>query len=528
MSVELDTRGVSIATALNAAPAILRSRLNLNKYITENGGTLGSGVGTLARQQNAAAINAGIAYALANNLVIEAFPDRCEIDNTGGVTFMPNTTYGGRWYGAGFRIVQFALNQPCFTVGDYTGTNQRGNIIIDGLDVKHGTDQAGQTNGTALRLGNIFWSSFSNITAGSTGLAGTDPRSYNCLDIDGNNAAVFFSNSIVDAQLKGGYNTLFRLASSGTQNVFQNIYCQGGGGGLGAQAVTSPVVFQSGGAAMATSTFINFNVEWCRSQKLIYGDVVRGFEFVGLHMEGNELTGASPTFIEMVSSDGLSARGVMLLQNRLNTADGASGEGTILKGGFTDRAIMENISMRIEAGAATTNLPMYLFKNTTGGALWGSVSVRNFQLVDNSAAADVMTNFRLHTNMSESAYIPTNISTYYLSDYTFESTIPRIKGGSLSLRDSNHTHYGVFEDFTYRRGTAGAVSRDLTLSNKRGPSGSALQNLPTKQGSTVCVGRTNAWASPLVVKNHDGTTLLSMTGNANAMFYFNGTDWVLA
>jgi len=526
MSVPLNTRGVSIAEALDSAPAILRGVLNLNKYITQNGGTLGTGVGTAARQQNAVAINAGIAYALANNLVIEAHPDRCEIDNVGGVTFMPNTSYGGRWFGTGFRIVQFALNQPVFTVGDYTGTNQRGNVIIDGLDVKHGTDQAGQTNGTALRLGNLFWSSFRNLTVGSTGLAGSDPRSYNCLDIDGNNAAIFFSNSILDAQLKGGYNSLFRLASSGTQNIFQDIYCQGGGGNTATQAVTSPVILQAGGGAMGTSTFINFNVEWCRSNKLIFGDVVRGFNFVGLHTEGNELTGANPTYIDMTNSDGFAVYGGLFLQNRLHSADGASGEGTILKGSFTDRAIFDDVTVRVEAGAATTDLPFYAFKNTTGGALWGSVSFRNFGVVDNSAGKDLMSNIKLHTNMSEAGYIPTDISTFYITNMQFEGAMPRIDGGSMSLRDSDHTHYGIFENFTYRRGTAGAVSRDLVLSNKRGPVGSYMANLSTKAGSTVCVGRTNAWASPLVVKNHDGTTLLSMTGNSNAVFEFNGTDWV--
>lgn len=51
----------------------------------------------------------------------------------------------------------------------------------------------------------------------------------------------------------------------------------------------------------------------------------------------------------------------------------------------------------------------------------------------------------------------------------FEGAMPRIDGGSMSLRDSDHTHYGIFENFTYRRGASGAVSRDLILSNKEDP-----------------------------------------------------------
>ena len=440
---------------------------------------------------------------------------------------MPGSAGGGTWISAGFKLVQYALNQPCITFGDVTGTNHRGHMRVSGVIATHGVDQAGQTNASAMRFGSIFWSSFSFMTAGSTGLAGSDPRSYNCVNIDGHNSAFFFSNSMRDFVIAGAYNTLFKLASFGTQNIFENIYCQGGGGGLGAQAVTAPVVLAAGGTAMGTSNFINFNVEWCISNRLIFGDVVRGFAFTGLHMEGNQLTGADPCFIEMVSSDGFAIRDALLLQNRCHTTDGASGTGAIIKGASTDRAIIDNMTIRNESGAVTVNLPLYLFRNPTSGARWGSVTFNNFGIADNSTAQDVITNFRFHTKMSEAGYLPV-ISTFYITNFSFESVLPVIRGGSMALRDTDHTHYAVFEDFTYRRGTAGAVSRDLTLSNKRGPSGSYLQNLPAKQGQTVCVTRTSAWASPIVVKNHDGTTLASLTGDTEAMFYYDGTNWVLA
>lgn len=526
MSVLLNTRGDSIATALEATPAVLRGTLNLNMYITINGGTLGTGVTQAQRQANATALNAGIAYALANSLEIISLPARCEIENTGGITFMPNTTYNGVWHSAGFKIVQYALNEPCITFGDVTGTNHRGGMRVSGVIATHGVDQSGQTNASAMRFGSIFWSSFSYMTAGSTGMGGSDPRSYNCVNIDGNNAAFFFSNSMRDFVIAGAYNTLFKLSNFGTQNLFENIYCQGGSSV--AQAVAAPVVFSSGGTAMGTSNFINFNIEWCISNRLIYGDTVRGFAFTGLHMEGNQLTGADPCFIEMVSSDGFAIRDALLLQNRCHTTDGASGTGTIIKGAFADRAIIDSMTIRNEAGAVTVNLPLYLFRNSTSGARWGSVTFNNFGIADNSTAQDVITNFRFHTKMSETGYLPSPVAGFYITNYSFESVLPVFRGGSVSLRDSSHTHYAVFEDFTYRRGTAGSVSRDLTLSNKRGPSGSYLQNLPAKQGQTVCVTRTSAWASPIVVKNHDGTTLASLTGDTEAMFYYDGTNWVLA
>ena len=47
------------------------------------------------------------------------------------------------------------------------------------------------------------------------------------------------------------------------------------------------------------------------------------------------------------------------------------------------------------------------------------------------------------------------------------------------------------------------------------------------QESTLHTQKKKIWVQDQGVVTNDGTTLLSMTGNSNAIFEFNGTDWVL-
>ncbi len=108
--------------------------------------------------------------------------------------------------------------------------------------------------------------------------------------------------------------------------------------------------------------------------------------------------------------------------------------------------------------------------------------------------------------------------------------MPIIERARLTMTGSTYTLYGHFNDTFILSPTNAGATRTVTLSNKMGPTGSIGENMTTPHGRMAHVYRRTGTADAfdLIVKNHDGTTLSTITtSDTKKSFYFNDTDWVL-
>lgn len=73
-----------------------------------------------------------------------------------------------------------------------------------------------------------------------------------------------------------------------------------------------------------------------------------------------------------------------------------------------------------------------------------------------------------------------------------------------------------------------AAHREVILSNVMGPAGTPGADVPLPAGRQIVVRRSTAatGAFNIVVKNHDGATLSTISAVATRVsYYFDGTDW---
>lgn len=519
-------RGSASGISQVQSASVLRGTLNVNKYIVANGGTLGTGKSQAEQTVNATLFQAAVAAAIAGDYYLEFTPDTVEIYNSTGVVVLPGSGKGFQWHGDynASIIKQFFANAPILTIGDVTGSNQRSAAVIDGVRLSYGADQTGNTNADALRIGDIWRSTFRHIYAGDKAAQGFRP--YRSCKIDGAVGAGYFSNTMEDCQFLGGQLSLLQIASYGTGNKFSNIYLQGGSSGAVAD-VTSPVLLSAGGLAVNLGTFDQMNIEWCKSQFLVEMNVVRGPVFNSPHFEGNQLTSADPAYFYASAGSQFVVNGGDDLDQEILAANSASGTASHFKLGGGSSVTLNGHDIWHNRAGVQVDIPFVVIKNTQDAK--ASIVADNLKLFDSSTAKGAMTNFRLSDAMTEAGYFPLG-SVLWIDRFEQNGTIPLVKGGTTDLADADFTVYGMLRDFTIRHNSlTNAAARTATLSRFMGPPGSAFATTPTPYGNKVTFNRRTSGTYALLVNNWDGTQLASMNSNAeNITFVFNGVNYQLS
>lgn len=501
-----------------------------NSVIMNNwpGVTTGSGQDQATRQANAVAMQEAIDYAIENDKTIEVWPDIFEIENAAGLV----TGQGGqqgysvfKWRGdyADSKIIQFQSNAPCLSIGDTSGI-QSSQIDFDGVFCGYGADQTGQTSASAFRIGSTWRSWIRGVQAGEY----NGHRPYRSCQIMGGGSKFYFSNILENCTFGQAQYTCLAINNHGTGNVFRNLYVVGDGAPDTYDLAGPLFEINNSFSAQYGNVFEQLNLEWAKTNSVMKLSFCRGNTFISTHFEGNRLTGLDPQYIYMEGSN-VVFTGTTALNNYSRAADGVTGTASFIKSYYTGSAHIDTLEYFFDdTGGSYVDAPFTLLNQGTyqTSDLPTAYRADNLIITDTNTNKITLKNMRMTNSTTDNAFQNgTNYKTGFVSQV---GALPTLQNSMLQLV-GDYTLYGLYKDAYLSVPTTITTTRTVTLSNVLSPSGSLFDTVPTAKGNTVSIYRSSgvAGAGNLVIKNHDGTTLATIT-TSDTFFRgtFDGTDWI--
>lgn len=525
----IDAQTIADASSAAAATAALatadtqpyfRGEIKLDTY---PGVTTGVGVSGAERIANFTAIQAAIDEAYADKKRLIAPPATYEIEGAGGLV-VPAGYNGFEWKGSkqGTIIVQFASNTPVFTVGVAGGAECAG-VTIDGLSVMYGVDQTDNTSASAFKIGKVWKSYFRNITANSNG----SYKPYYACHIAGN--SFYFSNTMEDCSFRDAQVTSLYVQNFGTGNIFRNLYVTKGGAPT-ATTISGPVVrFDTGGGAQYENVIEQLNIEWSKGNNALQMQQCRNMTFISTHFEGVKQTTANGAFIKMTGSQ-VTFIGLTFLNCSVLTADGASTAAYVFFGDYRCDVSVTGFTYWQDNQTYTgCDVPFYLTNHYSPDPHHhNNFTLRNLVIIDSETSTPTINQFRITPTVTDVGYKLSHGNYLRLAEVFVGPALCKVQGGFADISDADKTLYGFAYDMMYQVPATLTAERSITLSNRVGPASTRGADVPLPAGQSVSVYRAGTVSgSNALVKNHDGTTLATLsTSKQLEHFFFNGTDWV--
>lgn len=483
------------------------------------GVTVGTGLDSATRQANGTALQAAITYASNNKKILEFWPGTYEFELAGGLIVPDGYSNGiiikgGRGVDASI-LKQYTDNTPILTCGSDVGNGYK--IDIDGLTFRYGNSQSGNTNSDCLRIKACWKSTFRYLDA---------EGGYNNFHINGGD--FFFQNIIEHIKGHSAIQNIFYWQRFGTGNIFRDLYLHQGGAPTTATLGGSVFRADAGGAAQSETVIEQLNIEWGQCNTPMYLKGLRNVTFISTHFEGGILTGSDPALVYIEGSD-VAFNGGYLLNNKMLAANVTSGKPSFIRDGYNSSVKVSNFTTE-EPSTTTNDTEWYGFSRAgyEQNDAPSLIELEQFKFISSASGYPVAVNFSPTSAMSLSNY--PNVRWGAIGKVTQYAGMPIIERARLTMTGSTYTLYGHFNDTFILSPTNAGATRTVTLSNKMGPTGSIGENMTTPHGRMAHVYRRTGTADAfdLIVKNHDGTTLSTITtSDTKKSFYFNDTDWVL-
>jgi len=485
-----------------------------------------AGISSSKRKANGLALQAAIDYAARYNLRFEIPAGTYEIDLPGGL-IIPPSYQGFEWQGSkrgsgngATLIQQFADDTPILTCGAESDDSYT--VLIDGVNLGYANDQSGFTGSSALKIKQTWRSQFRNIT-----VIGGVNRPYICCLIDGGNW--YFQNTMEHCKFPQGHKHALAIQKFGTGNVWRDLYL--GGGAPDASEIDGSLLYMTtGGAAQEESIFEQINLEWAKCRYPMYLHTVRNVTFISTHFEGNILAGVSPALVYTENCQ-IQFVGLKTLENKILAADQDQSQGgspAIIRDGFNSNISIDGLGLAWTQPVVDT--PFHIFSR----AGWyktirpSMLNIRQIEVLDSVSGKPALKNTNLTDEMNLTDYAGGSFEK--VNSLLQHSYLPEVKQSRV-LVTGDYTVYGHIQDGFFIVPTDSGAEVTLTLSNKQGAPGSKGANVPVRHGTlhTIVRGNGSADGFDIVVRNHDGTQLTSISGSENAIrVFFNGEDWAVA
>lgn len=419
-------------------------------------------------------------------------------------------------------IHQYATNTPVLTIVPVDNPSAIFGIDFYGCTLHYGQDESANTSSNALVLGPLWLCRIGGIRVASTTTTNKNYRA--CFQPQ---SEFFFSNHLYDMKLFKSSQSLMELQSTGTGNLFDNIYLSGVSSSGVAASVASPFKYSHPSAGQFHGNVFNqFNIEWCQANKLIDVQNARGITFNGVHLEQNRLSGNNACLVNVAIAD-VTFNGLMALDNRYETGT-VSGTAPSWFSSFNDSGItVQNMGYRINSsGYMNTNVFMF---HQNGGITNtpARIHIDNLRLQDTGSALRrflKVDSDDMDTAFGELALL--NVGEVHIGEPS-----SRLERAEYSIAASTVV-YGAMSDEAFIRGPASLTSTlHVQLSRYMGPPGSRGDLIPVKRGAMATVRRSaGTTVNSFVIENQEeGTRILSsLTAATSVRLYFDGARWTTA
>jgi hypothetical protein len=423
----------------------------------------------------------------------------------------------------GTTLVQYATNTPILVIAPITGDAQFG-IDVYGGSFFYGQNEGANTGSNAVILGPLWL-----CRIGGLRIANTTTNNFAYRGLYNPTCEFFFSNHIYDVRVFKATQSLLELGSTGTGNLWDNIYLSGVTSGGVAGSVVTPFRWQhSGFGQMHGSVFNQFNVEWCISNTLMTFANVRGATFNGVHLEQCRLTGANPTLC-LASIADVNFNGLMVLDVRIETSL-VTGAPCLFRMANDSGIAVDTMAYRIN-NSTYVNLDTFIVHQLDANG-WdstpGKVSIRNFKMQDSGTALRDF--LRFDRTVDEPDH---GILGLIGAQEIFVSPEPgsRMRGAEISRNYASVIYGAIAEDAFIKYPTSMSSTVTLGLSRWQGPAGTRAASVPVKRGTQLSIRRPGGGSGGAVlVKNlEDDTTLTAMATPGQTLRYtFDGARWSLS
>lgn len=502
-----DVTGYDVAT-----PYLMRGTVNAALY---TGVVKGTGLSSAARQANLTALQNAINYASSNDKFFEIEGGDYEIEGAAGLTLL--TGNGFTWRGAfDATIWQFSTNAPVLTFGAVgaTGTGQLGNASIDGINVRYGVSQTGQTGANALIFGNCFKVRFSRLYCQAT-----INIPYRAAYFFSNNVGDFFSCSVRDCSFSFAQQNLIKMASTGTGSVWENIYTQAGTI-ASPGTVTLPVDF---GLGNHDGVIDQLNIEGCAANVFLQLTQQRNLTISGLHFEGNRMTGANPRLVSVSTSGNVVINGTSCYDTDARTANGVTGTPAIIFAG-AGTSVMARGQVVIQNNNTTNNVEIARVDYGSDDNLPSYISLEGFSGGGTMVyPATPALPWATYGEVFQGGKVTHGQG---ITDYTENARIWLDNSTAAT-----YTHYGVHRDAFIRIQSTIGANKTIVLSDvfRATAPGTTRKRFA---GDTVTIRRRNDGtldAFTVTVRNLTAGGTVLYTGAASTAFTkyfaFDGTNW---
>ena len=490
------------------------------------GVTLGAGQSTATQTATLAGLQAALNKAGSLGKYFELEPNTYEIYGANGLVVSASSA-PPRWKGCkGSILSQFYVNAPILTLGDITGATTLYGFVLDGVGLQYGVSQLGQTLANALLCGDMAWCTVEQVEVTPNGSFPIVNPSWNAFAVLA--PGTWFNNTVRNSRLYGGQNTLFNLGTSGSGNLFEDIYMSNGGNDnaslsyYGACAQAGLYIGNSSYSSMSGNVFIRINVESVKAPNLITLQEASSITFEGLHVENCQINQAGGAIVNSVQGSG-----EFIDMDTYDIRTVAGGTACVfLMSGSGEVISVNGLSMGWSPNCDPGLLsPLQVFGINGNNDQNVMIDMRCLILTDDSNTnAPLVTLDPLGAPLTQGAAYDTQVLGYRTDQVRSETDryAPTIS--------ANYTHYGYHSNAILMIPSSLSAATTITLSNKRIPTGLG-SSLATPTGNTVRIRRTSGtYANALTVKDaQSGSTLTTNTASGVDLLYtFNGTNWVVA
>jgi hypothetical protein len=500
----------------------------------------GAGVTSQQRQDNCTAVNAALVTAAAAGNIAFFPAGEIEIEGTNGIV-VPDLC---RWLGTTkARITQFTNGVPVMTIGNPASSASVNRVSVDGVWLRYGASQVGQSAGAGLQGVRAWMSEFRNIDIGDVYSNPSDNPKYirNGILFSGATLPFLFSCKFENIRIRNYYNYGIYQNVKGTGNIWSNIHISNGDAGASAGTVNAGSAFcafrlgnSSGGAAVEETTINQLNIEWSEftgsgSAPFIL-DTARGVAASSIHVEGCAMGTSCTGMFKVFSGSTLEAQAITI-QNCGTTTTNATPRGLFSVG----------TSSRVRVGRLRHAVGIHrtLFDATPVAVVRAdATSTRNASCaIDSYDPAGVTATEPAQITLCESTSTSLDFATAnswrsrILKRFGEFLPLPEFNDSTQVLGDANITMYSDWARDTLCTAPL-TTGRTVTLAAVIADSNSlpySVIPVPTGQRRTIRRTADSTGASALSIVNGGpgAGTLAALATGEWVEVVFNGTNWLL-
>jgi hypothetical protein len=519
--------GISPSCVRDLVASMSQGTFNLTAYFLNyptHPGVIGTGLGQTQDTYNATALQAGINYAIANNLRVVTEPGSYEFYSSTGLQLGNSSTALTYFWWTGnlgtvfIQTYATAPGAPCVTVGDTTNTTQVFYSYIDGISCQYG---AAQTNTWASSntcvWANLEWSVIRNFTCGVNG--GSYPAGYRglYLYVSSGASASMFGNHLEKISVFGGQQYLLDIEEAESSDTWDSLFMNGGQGSHNYPTVATACINKQ--ITSTEGNWRDWHCEWMTTPSVANFQNWLGGHLEDGHIEGVRMSGASPAMFTL-SNPGIVIESTQLVDDVFNTTY-MSGTGCLFFDYMVaNTAQVNNINIQANnASEVNTTVQVHCisgYPNDYGGTF----GISQWHVSDSGGG-----NWLGTSNISIDPHMPaaSNPFPYSWKDYIWRPANSIVENANIGPISTTTTIDGQFADPNVFV-PATITSFNLTFAD-------LANNLPIPAGRTFFVRRQSGSGSgTLTIKDGGGGTVGTPGSTASTSFFgqYSGTAWANA